>query len=330
MINFPATAGQPTDGSFTHTHNGQTWYWDGTTWLGSPMGSAGTAYVKKTGDTMSGPLAMPLGTAAAPSLTVSGNTNTGLFSPAADQLAVSVGGTGKLTTGSWGTTLSSGAHFVASDDTATGAFVTQTSGGQVRIALLKDGQARFQKDVLIGGTLPSAPAINLAANGNITALNLISAFLDTARSGTGWWAKSVYLFLFVDQNNNPAFQINTAASNELILYGSSAIKVGGGSWSATSDVRVKQNVEDYTSGLEQILALRPVSYEYITSPGSYVGLIAQEAEEVMPELVTHKEGTLPDGTKVADLRTLDQTALTFALINAVKELSAKVAALEAV
>jgi hypothetical protein len=32
MINFPATTGQPTDGSFTHSEVGLTWTWNGTTW----------------------------------------------------------------------------------------------------------------------------------------------------------------------------------------------------------------------------------------------------------------------------------------------------------
>ena len=31
-IDFPATSGQATDGSYTHTASGITWGWDGTTW----------------------------------------------------------------------------------------------------------------------------------------------------------------------------------------------------------------------------------------------------------------------------------------------------------
>ena len=31
-IDFPATSGQATDGSYTHTASGITWAWDGTTW----------------------------------------------------------------------------------------------------------------------------------------------------------------------------------------------------------------------------------------------------------------------------------------------------------
>ena len=34
-ILFPDTAGQPTDGSFTHTDGGLTWIWNGTSWRSS-------------------------------------------------------------------------------------------------------------------------------------------------------------------------------------------------------------------------------------------------------------------------------------------------------
>ena len=54
----------------------------------APLGQV----VAKAGDTMSGALGVIAGTAAAPGLWVSGDTNTGLFQPAADTLAVSVGG----------------------------------------------------------------------------------------------------------------------------------------------------------------------------------------------------------------------------------------------
>ena len=39
MINFPATTGQPTDGSFTHSDSGITWSWNGVSWDTSGGGS---------------------------------------------------------------------------------------------------------------------------------------------------------------------------------------------------------------------------------------------------------------------------------------------------
>jgi len=66
----------------------------------------------------------------------------------------------------------------------------------------------------------------------------------------------------------------------------------------------------------------------------FVGLVAQDVEGVMPEMITQTTGWV-DGVEVNDLRMYDSTALTYALINAVKELSAandaltaRVAALE--
>ena len=50
----------------------------------------------KTGDTMTGPLAQAAGTAALPSYTFSGDVNTGMWSPAADVLAWSTGGSERL------------------------------------------------------------------------------------------------------------------------------------------------------------------------------------------------------------------------------------------
>jgi Chaperone of endosialidase len=60
----------------------------------------------------------------------------------------------------------------------------------------------------------------------------------------------------------------------------------------------------------------------------YVGLVAQAAEGVMPELVSRIDGYI-DGQPVNDLRSLDTGPLIFALLNAMKTLAARVEALEA-
>jgi hypothetical protein len=57
---------------------------------------AASSNVLKVGDTMTGPLITPLGSVGVPSITFTGDTNTGIYSPGADQLAVSTGGTGRL------------------------------------------------------------------------------------------------------------------------------------------------------------------------------------------------------------------------------------------
>jgi hypothetical protein len=60
----------------------------------------------------------------------------------------------------------------------------------------------------------------------------------------------------------------------------------------------------------------------------FVGFIAQELEEVFPAMVTRQAGFI-DGEAVTDLRQVNVGDLVYALVNAVKTLAARVAALEA-
>lgn len=63
-------------------------------------------FVLKTGDDMTGPLrGQTTATAAAPAFSFEGDTNTGLWRPAEDQLALSLGGTNRLTLTTTGATL---------------------------------------------------------------------------------------------------------------------------------------------------------------------------------------------------------------------------------
>jgi hypothetical protein len=140
-----------------------------------------------------------------------------------------------------------------------------------------------------------------------------------------------------------------------------AIKAGGGSWTAPSDDRIKTVQDDYTSGLDEVLQLRPVVYTYkgndtptanFTKRGSvqqhtgaapypasahynpakdqtpFVGFIAQELEQIFPGMVRQREGFI-DGEKVTDLRDVDVSSLIYALVNAVKTLKAEIDTLRA-
>jgi hypothetical protein len=177
-------------------------------------------------------------------------------------------------------------------------------------------------------------------------MRISNAGLATFNSGTAliYNTGDIYTSILNDANANgfildtgdggagdrPKFRIRYGTADQIFLDGNgTAQKPGGGSWAATSDLRSKEDVFDYTSGLDQLKQIQPRSYRYIGNENTYIGLVAQEVEDVMPELVKQGEGTLPDGTEVTDFRTLDQTPLTFALINAVKEMAATIETLEA-
>ena len=88
---------------------------------------AASANVLKAGDTMTGVLAVTAGTAALPGIAVSGDPNTGIYSPGADQLAISTGGTVKATVDSSGRLLVGTA--TAFDATANALIQAATTNG---------------------------------------------------------------------------------------------------------------------------------------------------------------------------------------------------------
>ena len=88
-----------------------------------------------------------------------------------------------------------------------------------------------------------------------------------------------------------------------------------------SDLRLKDNVEDLGYGLKEILQLRPVKYNWKNdnaNQGKQFGFIAQEVQEVMPELVTTFD--TEDGERLG----LEKEGIYAALVQAIKELKAEI------
>ena len=77
-----------------------------------------------------------------------------------------------------------------------------------------------------------------------------------------------------------------------------------------SDIKLKTNIKPLENSLEKVLKLRGVEYDRKDYEWHEIGFIAQEVEEVFPDLV--KENS--EGTKC-----LDYSHITAALVEAVKE-----------
>jgi hypothetical protein len=122
---------------------------------------------------------------------------------------------------------------------------------------------------------------------------------------------------------------------QLQLSTDSAAKPTTNTWTIASDARIKTNVQEYTKGLDEIKQVRPVTYDYNGCAGFPAGdggisIIAQEIQSVFPECVGQFSAKLhPDDAEETQLLNYNGHAVTFALINAVKELAAKVELLEA-
>jgi len=95
--------------------------------------------------------------------------------------------------------------------------------------------------------------------------------------------------------NAGSFGIGTTSPSYLLEVDGSAGKPGGGTWSNSSDARLKENVQpiDGREALDTLSRLRGVTFEWINpeehSAGTRAGLIAQEVEAVFPDWIEERE-----------------------------------------
>jgi hypothetical protein len=86
-----------------------------------------------------------------------------------------------------------------------------------------------------------------------------------------------------------------------------------GDISSSSDINLKENIKTVENSLNTLTQLRGVSFDWKKTGRSSYGVIAQELEEILPELV-----------KTGEVKSVNYNGLIGVLIEAVKELSEEV------
>jgi hypothetical protein len=124
-------------------------------------------------------------------------------------------------------------------------------------------------------------------------------------------------------SNTPMFMIDTSGDSY----------TNDGSISSLSDKRGKKDIVDLEDGLDIVKQLKPVTYKHNgliwgTDDGvTRYGFVADDILEVASQYVNIKYGTVGD-EEVYDLKSISMMRMFPMLVKAIKELSAKVEALE--
>jgi hypothetical protein len=198
-----------------------------------------------------------------------------------------------------------------------------------------------------GNAVASSDVVATADNGNE-----ITNYIDLGINGSGYSSTGIlggndnaYLYAtgndFVIGNSTDdkslIFYTTTAGTNiermrinaaGLIPGQDNAYSFGtsGKRWTAvwaangtiqTSDSRLKKNIQQLSYGLSDVMKLTPVSYDWKDNTGyNKVGLIAQEVEKIIPQVVTGNE-------KIENLG-MNYAELVPVLINAIKDLKQEI------
>jgi hypothetical protein len=157
------------------------------------------------------------------------------------------------------------------------------------------------------------PGVNTAGTQDTSGTSAIS----TAATVTTSSAASAFKVPFANTTasttgNYGLLQDSTAT----FTYNPSTNVVEAGTFNATSDISLKENICTFENAMDVVASLRGVRFTWKKNGIKTVGLIAQEVEKVLPELI----GTNAD----TGLKSVSYANMVAVLIEAVKELKAEI------
>jgi Repeat of unknown function (DUF5907)/Chaperone of endosialidase len=191
----------------------------------------------------------------------------------------------------------------------------------------------------VGGTLAIGGANALTINGTTVLTADAPGVGHTRIYDTSGSHVAIYLQgpLATSNYNNTTHSFQSRdGSGTFAVFDAASTRNVSGAWISFSARELKQNVVSYTRGLDAIVKLNPVTYQFLagtplgrsaSEPSDpMIGLLADEVVLHVPEIVG--EAPIKIGDEEIMVATLTGGHLIYALINAVKELTARLAAVE--
>ena len=307
--------------------------------------------------TASGVATFTAGSAAAPAITTAGDTNTGIFFPAADTIAFAEGGAEAMRIDS------SGNLGIGGTPSAWGGGYLGLQVGRAAIMGRVGGENAF----FIGNAYYDGTSYKYTTSGNaeMYTVNAGTHSWLTAASGTAGNAITWTTPMTLDASGNLLVGKTTAGtgggngiqiSKTNMTYVCSESSGGSGCYefyssnigayrfyvtstgtvfatnttiTAISDQRLKENVRDLDCGLNKILALQPRRFDWKEGKGldkkDDVGFIAQEFETVFPQSVVGSKA----GEDGIEYKALNHSELIPTLVKAIQEQQALITSLTA-
>ena len=188
-----------------------------------------------------------------------------------------------------------------------------STGGEIMIQAVEDGDVKLYHNNL-ERLATTATGVTATGNINVTSSNHVGI---SANDSILWNA-----------GNHTTF--NCAGGEQMRLRSTGDLHCEGDviAYSTTiSDATLKYDINPVEFALDKINQLKGVSYKYKHNDRESAGLLAQDVEKVMPSAVSTKTLPLATGTD-KEYKTLHYDSMTAILVEAIKELTAKVKKLE--
>jgi hypothetical protein len=186
---------------------------------------------------------------------------------------------------------------------------TITSPSATALTIQSAGTTAATFDTSQNLNIGTATALNSAR------LTVVGGVTGIVTRNSGATAGKFWNSPYVD-TGNVLYMINQGNVGVYILD-------GGAAWVASSDERLKDIISPITSALEGVQSLRAVRYSWKSDETKtpHVGLIAQDVQKVLPEVVNSLR--LPQSADETEYLGVAYTEVIPLLVAAIQELSAK-------
>ena len=166
---------------------------------------------------------------------------------------------------------------------------------------------------LLVGTTTQVGKLNVVASSNIGAG--YTQYLRNTWSGDVGYP-GIYLAKYDNNTTTSQIFVRFSVNNEITASGQiNANGANSAAFGSFSDRRLKENIVDLSSQLANICSLRPAEFDFKDGSGHQIGFIAQEMQEVYPDVV---------GVGADDMLTITGWSKTEArLVKAIQELKAE-------
>ena len=311
-----------------------------------------------------GGVVFPAGDVGTPSITTSGDLNTGIYFPAADKIALATGGTQAVIVDSSqnvgiGTSSPSEVLQLGNGSKSTRLKINSSHTGYEGPGI--DGFDNGTREWIIGSraNIEGSTSTGLAlwvdganplafyTNGGERARIDSSGNFLIAKSAVDWtstgfqYEPGTRTLVLTSSNDIIALRRNTNNGNAIVFYkdnsvvGSISVTGSATTYSTSSDYRLKENVQPMQNALVTVQQLRPVTYTWKTDGADGQGFIAHELQAVVPDCVTgEKDAVDAEGNPV--YQGIDTSFLVATLTAAIQEqqaiittLTERITALEA-
>ncbi len=181
-----------------------------------------------------------------------------------------------------------GAPTSSVDIAASGNVGIGTAGPELRLdARVANATTDFTNNVTYAAGLGNVSGKRISIGYDETGQDI--GLIQSVHSGVGFKNLAI-------NPNSGLVGIGTTAPTDTLSVNGTASKPGGGAWAVFSDERLKNIKGRFLPGLQAVMQLQPLRYEYkpdnalqLKSNQEYVGFGAQTLQQVIPEAVTRNE-----------------------------------------